>query len=94
MEFGIYGVSRGHSDSVNASASVPSSQLCDTDDVMTGLECSGDVSSGESSAYLCADMLTALSRTRRRIVRFSPRYARDDGTGAGATKTERRENAI
>jgi hypothetical protein len=39
MEFGINGVSLGHSDSVNASASVPSSQLCDTDDVMRGLEC-------------------------------------------------------
>ena len=53
-----------------------------------------DLSFGESSAYLCVDMLTALSRTRRRIVRFSPRYARDHGTGAGATRAERRENAI
>ena len=39
MEFGINGVSLGHSDSVNASASVPSSQLCDTDHVIRGLEC-------------------------------------------------------
>jgi len=31
MVFGINGVSFGHSDSVNAWASVPSSQLCDTD---------------------------------------------------------------
>jgi len=92
-EFGIYGVSLGHSDSVNASASKPSSQLCDTDHVMRGLECSEDVGSGESSAYLCVDVLTALSRTRRRIVLFSPRNARDHGTGAGATKAER-ENAI
>ncbi len=34
MEFGINGVSLGHSDSVNAWASVPYSQLCDTDHVM------------------------------------------------------------
>jgi len=42
MEFGINGVSLGHSVSVNASASVPSSQLCITDQFMRGLECSED----------------------------------------------------
>ena len=92
-EFGINGLSLDHSDSVNASASVPSSQLCDTGHVMIGLECCEDVDSGESSAYLSVDMLTALSRARRRIVRFSPRYARDHRVGAGTTRAGR-ENAI
>jgi hypothetical protein len=63
METGIYGVSLGHSASVNASASVPFSQLC-------------------------VDMLTALSRTRRRSVVFNPRYAR--GTGAEETRAGKR----
>jgi hypothetical protein len=93
MEFDINGVSLGHSDSVNASASVPSSQLCDTDHVMRS-ECSEDVCSGESSAYMCVDVLTELSRMRRRTVLFSPRYARDHGTGVGSRRAERRENAI
>lgn len=92
MEFGINGVSLGHSDSVNASASVPSSQLLRYRPVMRMQR--GRHFRKKSSAYLCVDVLTALSRTRRRIVLFSPRYARDHGTGAGATSAEWRENAI
>lgn len=43
---------------------------------------------GEKLAYLCVDMLTALSRTRRRVVVFRPLVAR--GSAAGETGAGRR----
>lgn len=87
MEPGINGVSLGHSASVNASASVPFSQLwCQSR--QNWFRTWRGRPSGERSAYLCVDMLTALSRTRRRSVVFNPRYAR--GTGAEETRVGKR----
>jgi hypothetical protein len=60
--------------------------------VKTGLEHIQGVGPKKARAYLCVDMLMALSRTRRRTVLFSPRYARR--TGAEETRTGKRMIAV